>query len=150
MAKWGGINKIFTCFLTPGGQIGAALFFMITGYFCIDKETVLSIKKIIGEMIFYGMVCTVVAIAYSFFDDSYVIRGVVLDLVKSFFSPVTNEWWFPSTYLFLALLVPVINGYFQKNSQKNYLAILIFLWLIPYSLDSTFGMKIYKGVNGEF
>lgn len=31
-------NRIFTSCLIPGGKIGVGLFFMLTGFFMIDKE----------------------------------------------------------------------------------------------------------------
>lgn len=47
-------NKIFSSVLWPGGGIGVALFFMITGYFSVDKEKSLKLKKIILTSVFYG------------------------------------------------------------------------------------------------
>ena len=45
------INKLFTCFLMPGGEIGVALFFMLTGYFLFKKQTT-SILKVSVQTFF--------------------------------------------------------------------------------------------------
>ena len=45
------INRVFTSFLKPGGGIGVAVFFMITGYFNVCKEKV-SAKRTIQVTIF--------------------------------------------------------------------------------------------------
>lgn len=46
-------NRIFTNFLQPLGDVGVALFFMITGYF-LCKKTRTSIKKVALESAFYS------------------------------------------------------------------------------------------------
>ncbi len=47
------VNKIFASFLQPFGQIGVALFFMISGFFLCQKEKV-SVKKVALEAAFYS------------------------------------------------------------------------------------------------
>lgn len=44
-------NQLFTCFLIPGGKIGVALFFMITGFFMCKKENS-SAKKVVIQTAF--------------------------------------------------------------------------------------------------
>lgn len=39
------LNKLFVSFLNPGGMVGVACFFMITGYFMIEK-TSFSLKRV--------------------------------------------------------------------------------------------------------
>ena len=42
-------NQLFTCFLIPGGKVGVALFFMITGFFMCRKEnSSVNAKSIMG------------------------------------------------------------------------------------------------------
>ena len=48
-------NKLFTLFLTPGGGIGVAAFFMLTGYFLVGKQRA-SVLKVCLQTVFYGLV----------------------------------------------------------------------------------------------
>lgn len=49
------LNKFFTIFLMPGGRVGVALFFLISGYFQISRSTV-SVKRVVEETIFYSII----------------------------------------------------------------------------------------------
>jgi peptidoglycan/LPS O-acetylase OafA/YrhL len=42
------LNKIVDCLFAPGGKIGVGIFFMLTGYFLINKRS-FSLKKIFLE-----------------------------------------------------------------------------------------------------
>lgn len=59
------LNKVFTCFLLPGGEIGVGLFFMTTGYFlCTANQT--SVRKVVFETIFYSVLTGVLfALAFA-------------------------------------------------------------------------------------
>lgn len=46
-------NSLFTSFLNPGGPIGVALFFMLTGYFVCRKDSC-SVKKVALQSAFYS------------------------------------------------------------------------------------------------
>ena len=48
-------NQLFTCFLIPGGKVGVALFFMITGFFMCRKENS-SVKKVVIQSAFCSVV----------------------------------------------------------------------------------------------
>lgn len=47
-------NKAFVCFLLPGGEIGVALFFMITGYFLCSAKRI-SVRRTVFEAAFYSI-----------------------------------------------------------------------------------------------
>lgn len=53
------LNKSFAAFLIPGGTIGVALFFMLSGFFLCGKEKG-SIKKVSLEAAFYSFLIAVV------------------------------------------------------------------------------------------
>lgn len=53
------INKIFINILNCGGEVGVALFFMITGFFLCKKEKT-SIKKVACETAFYSVVIGII------------------------------------------------------------------------------------------
>ena len=47
-------NRAFTAFLNPGGEVGVALLFMITGYFQIRKKE-FSLKRVALSCLFYSV-----------------------------------------------------------------------------------------------
>ena len=53
------LNKSFAAFLIPGGTIGVALFFMLSGFFLCGKEKG-SVKKVALEAAFYSFLIAIV------------------------------------------------------------------------------------------
>ncbi len=59
------LNKAFASFLIPGGTIGVALFFMLSGFFLCKKEKG-SVKKVALEAAFYSFTLGLIfVIAYA-------------------------------------------------------------------------------------
>lgn len=146
-------NKIFVSFLTPGGMIGVACFFMITGYFNIEKNS-FSLKKVVLQGSFYGLFSVLLLVVakimkYNFEDIDFSV--LFSTAVKSIFVPITNGnvWWFLTAYVYLMLLTPFLNRVAQKLNKKGYLFFILFVWLVVYSLDGTlFGLywSVQRGV----
>lgn len=146
-------NKIFVSFLTPGGMIGVACFFMITGYFNIEKNS-FSLKKVVLQESFYGLFSVLLLVVakimkYNFEDIDFSV--LFSTAVKSIFVPITNGnvWWFLTAYVYLMLLTPFLNRVAQKLNKKGYLFFILFVWLVVYSLDGTlFGLywSVQRGV----
>ena len=109
------------------GKIGVALFILITGYFlCSKKDLKISnrIFKIIKQMIFTVLLLIGVSILYNkFIDNSF---AYILDITTFY-----DEWWF-ICYYFLIIIIAnyFINKQISKLSQKEYLILLISLFVI--------------------
>lgn len=132
------VNQYFSSFLSLGGEIGVAIFFIITGYFICKKEKT-NLSKLLNSTIFYGILTTVGCALVIIFKIP--IRGLNLTLdsfVKTLFIPVTGgTWWFITAYFFLVLLAPVLNNVINninRGGWKRRSAILFFLWLFWYVL----------------
>lgn len=147
------LNKLFVSFLNPGGMIGVACFFLITGYFNIEKKT-FTLKRVILQGSFYGIFSVILFICakllkYNFLDvDSSMLFSTV---IKSVFVPNTNGgcWWFLTAYIYLMLLTPFLNKLVEKLNKRGYIFLLIVTWITIYSLDGTlFGLywSIQRGV----
>lgn len=116
-AKGSFTNKAFTSFLMPGGEVGVALFFILTGYFLINKKKY-SLTKIILESFYYGLfslllfaIISVCGYHIPYVDNS----SMVTYLAKMLFNPATSgNWWFIASYVFLLLLSPSINEFIRK------------------------------------
>lgn len=58
----------------PGGRVGVALFFMISGYFQIYKSTV-SVRKVVYETVFYSVLLQLVALILKIGSLGNIARG---------------------------------------------------------------------------
>ncbi len=126
------VNQIFTCFLVPGGQIGVALFFMITGYFQINRKRG-SLKRVLLETCFYGV------LLFALYEICHRL-GMTdsvdpLTALQYLLTPVTGGgWWFITAYVFLMLMSPVLNAAAGKLNRRGYRLLLLIMWFFWYSL----------------
>lgn len=145
------LNKAFTSLFAPGGEIGVAIFFMITGYFQIKKNT-FSLKKIILQSFFYGAFCT---IAFGIIEllggmaPLYVVKNIGKFAMKAVFTPITgNVWWFVTSYIIIMLLSPFINRYLNKLNKKGYIITILFIWILWYCAPYLNGAAYYPLLRG--
>lgn len=140
---WGGtlFNRFFCILMLPGGRIGVALFFMITGYFSIWKDRI-HVKSVVVETLIYSVLLT----AIGFFVGQNSLKAVVM-------SPLTiinGDWWFVSSYIFLALCIPFLNQYYQSLNTKKQSLLLAGTWLLFYFLPYIFKSTYYNLVRCLF
>ncbi|MBO6154384.1 MAG: acyltransferase [Lachnospiraceae bacterium] len=131
------VNQIFTSLLNPGGMVGVGIFFMITGYFQINRDK-FSIKKIVLETSFYGIFAV---IAYAIITTCGITLPYANELpianriIASICLPATSGlWWFASAYIMLVIISPVLNKYLRKLSMAGWVLTLIVAWLLWYCL----------------
>ena len=145
------LNKAFTSLFAPGGEIGVAIFFMITGYFQIKKNT-FSLKKIILQSFFYGAFCTIVFGIIELLGGMaplYVIKNIGKFAMKAVFTPITgNVWWFVTSYIIIMLLSPFINRYLNKLNKKGYIITILFIWILWYCMPYLNGAAYYPLLRG--
>ena len=132
---WGAtLNKLFAILLIPGGRVGVALFFLISGYFQICKSNV-SVKKVVGETIFYSIFLQVIALILKI--------GSLGSLIRSFLPIASGNWWYVSSYILLMLCSPAINEYFLKLNKKQKKIMIAFAWAFLYTLPYLFSVQYY-------
>ncbi len=133
-------NRFFAWLYFPGGEVGVALFFMITGFFCINSEKI-RIKKVILEVIFYAwlslLIYTVLRI-YGVEMELYIpwkdAKGFI---IQSIIFPIRSGYfWFATSYVLLQLFLPVYNPFLKKLNNKG--IILIITILLLFLLQSQF------------
>ena len=131
---WGNgsiVNKIFCSMLSLGGEIGVAVFFMITGYFNFSNNKI-RLQKFINEVIFYGVSLGIISVVFKLLDSSLVISYKTC--ILSIFTPVTGGiWWFVTAYFFLILLSPSINQFLSRLNRGGVL-VIVALWILWYVL----------------
>ena len=137
------LSNIIYSFFSCGGKLGVALFIMITGYFMIDKDKDINIKKMVrleGQVLFYSFLSFLIYKIFTFGE----ITGQ--DYAKIFFPNLVGTYWFFSSYFVLCFLVPYINRAVKLLSEIEFRKLLIigfvFFILIP-------SLVIYKEAYSE-
>lgn len=124
---------IISHFLGSFGQFGVTLFFLITGYFLIDKTpNFQSLIKIIIKTIFYSW--SIVFVFLLFLPDT-----LNFDKIYQSILPIsTGQYWFITTYVVLYLIIPILNTIFNNLSIKQikgYLILFGILWFFIPALS---------------
>ena len=127
------LNRFFVWLSFPGGEVGVALFFMITGFFCISSKSI-RIKKVILQVVFYAWISFAVyfILKHLGFDFSqsfsseqekkYIYESLIFPIRSGFF-------WFATAYLLLRIIMPVYNSFLRKLNKQGYLAVIAVLFL---------------------
>ena len=138
------INRLFTSFMSGGGMIGAAIFFMITGYFQIYRKKY-KLRKVVMQCFVYSVASLILFILLKLVNiniPTIKLLSVFLYSFKAIFNPSTSVWWFASAYVFLMILSPLINTFFLNLNKNGRLMIIIIFWLLWYSvgmnMDATY------------
>lgn len=134
-------NKLFTLLLTPGGGIGVAVFFMLTGHFLVGKQRA-SVLKVSLQTVFYGLALSALFVVLSVIQKQF---GIGYDfsefspaakiglLLRHIFMPVSSCWWFVSAYVLLVLTAPRINQLLANLNKAGFIRLLLVTWFFWYS-----------------
>lgn len=151
------INQFFLWFFFPGGEVGVALFFMISGYFLITSNK-LNIKKTILQTVYYGWFTVFLFFITSLimhFSDlgnvySYMTnKELTRELIFNIFAPLrSGQFWFVTAYVILLLLKPLYNEFLNKFNRNGYLIFLLFFWLFGLVFSTYF--EIVLGYTKAF
>lgn len=146
------VNRIFSSFLLPGGDVGVAIFFMITGYFQINKDYP-NLKKMFLQCCYYGwftIVLLLLAKLLGFVSELNVSDYRSL-IINTFFPLSNGIWWFATAYIFVMIASPMINRIAKEINliqKKRFVVALIALWIILMVVPSASGTRygtLYRG-----
>ena len=122
------------------GMLGVTGFIFISGYFGIRTNRK-NIFHILALPFFYVLILSILFRHYHLYE--------IVNLLFAF-----NGWWFVSCYVFIMLLAPFIEGGIQKISERNFLWLLIGMFVYTYvmrfmgkdnSHDIIFLLSVYMG-----
>ncbi|MDY4693990.1 MAG: acyltransferase family protein [Blautia sp.] len=143
----GGTGRAIASLLYPGGRVGNYIFFMLSGYFLINRTESIKIRKVINIVIFYGITLSLVTGLLGLMGilpEGVRFSGIIKNSVIGLFTPITGVWWFITAYILLMLLVPIINGYISKLTLKGYFVSLALIWLPSSVIDYMFNSPLIE------
>ena len=111
-------------FANSFGKIGNILFMMISGFFLVEKNIVITkhIRKLLTQMFFVAIVLVVVSYIHLHFE-----RITAAQTIHVF----NDGWWFAGYYISTIVIAWLgLNRYIQKVNKEKYQAILIVLFSI--------------------
>lgn len=120
------INQVFAQFLKMGGKLGVTCFIFISAYYLIEsKFKSKNIFKLMLQISFYAVILLGV---------KFLITGSAsgTEIIKSIFAPVYNVYWFPTAYIGMYLVFPLINVIVNKYNE-HCLKLVLYL-TIPFSI----------------
>lgn len=132
---WTIYNSVKIQFFRPWGQVGVALFVLITGYFLGGKETNFikawhRVDKLWIKTLVYSWIILICSLIFHFgtFDKH--------DFLYALFPVIFDEYWFITSYIVLILLTPVLNMVIRKFDKRNLLILLgiiiVFANIMPF------------------
>lgn len=130
------INK-FLLHIFKLGNLGVAIFVMISGYYMINQD--LKIRKLVKisfEVLFYSVSI------YLFFCIGGEIEFHIGAFFKVIFPTIFVQYWFVSAFIALYILSPFLNMLLKRMSireMKVMVILIVILWsLIPSLTGSNF------------
>ena len=116
------------------GPVGVGLFFMISGYFLVEKKGLPSLKKIVTSTVFYAWIAIIAGIIQVKFGEVQI--GTVSSaatFLALFFTPVSGSiWWFITAYVVLIGLTPVLNKVVSELNRHGMLILLFSAYFFGY------------------
>lgn len=126
------VNRVSACLLYPGGQVGVALFFMLTGYFCCERTKV-SARRVVLQTALYLVLTTV--LCAPFLADTISVGGWITTVLRVAFPATGDCYWFVTAYVALLVLVPLVNKLLARLSDRGFRLVLVLYGILWYALD---------------
>lgn len=125
------------------GQVAVAGFVVITAYFTCDKDYVHYVK--IEKLWLQAFSTFIILEIFAYFFRPSQYDGVMKGILKGLVSPVNSTWWYLTGYIFLFLLIPVLQRFIESAEQnlfRNALLCLLAVTLIGDFIDLRAGGSV--------
>lgn len=145
------INNIWLLFCQQFGELGNALFVLITGYFQINQK--FSKKHIVNFAItveFYSVMVYIICLC------TRVCSLSVTGIIKSVFPIMYTSYWFIVPYFFLYLFIPLLNKIINDLYHDKLIYVIAVLILVETllpiikadTISSNFGLFVLYYIIG--
>lgn len=119
-------NQILAQLLKMGGKLGVTCFVFISAYYLIEsKFKCQNIFKLMLQTSFYAVI--LIGVKYAMTGS---LAGT--EIVKSLFGSIYNIYWFPTAYIGMYLVFPLVNIIVNQYDKKCLRLVLILT--IPFSV----------------
>ena len=147
--------KYIALLFEPGGFIGVSIFFMLSGYFLVNKTfSFKRIANIFFTVLVYGVINIFCYILLKFTPPlhKYIAnKSILICILESIFQPLSSKkYWFITVYFIIYLCSPLLNSFFLKLNKKGFFTFLILWWIFWYTLPCTFHYRFNEIQRGFF
>lgn len=133
---------IFTQIVSWGGNVGNAIFVLITGYFLINKKV--NVKKIILLLFSMFLYSWIIEILYfGILGVPYSIKMIIRESIPIYF----GNNWFVSCYIIFSFFIPFINKFLNNINKKEYIMFILLVFILYIFLPS---FKANTFMNSKF
>lgn len=139
-------HKFYTLFLSSQGQIGVALFFMMTGYYMI-KSRVMPFKlvKLMLEIFYYSFFALVlfwVTYLLKLYEyPKYASPAKMYLFIHTLIPVSSGSWWFVTAYVALYLIVPLLDYFMLRLNKKGFILYIFIALIFWYILPVVFNYR---------
>lgn len=136
-----------------GGQIGVCIFYIISGYFLVNKgfraERVL---RTMLQTLVYTLLFFVIAVALSSHIDGTTLSlshpaSLVKALYQSVLPTFNGTYWFITSYVFLLLFAPLLNIAVHNIPRRVFTQILILLPVLSIMAVVSLGQLLWTNLT---
>lgn len=149
LTELGGWKQAFIYCLIQSGQVGVVIFFIITGWFMVNRSFRFKrLLKLWIQVFLYSLVIGAsVYLAYrynpnhfSYLYDTFHVPDQKAEFIKNMVFPVlSGEYWFVTAYVGLLLLSPFLNKLITVLDAKSICALVVIL--VAISVLPIFGFS---------
>lgn len=109
------VNKVFLQLTQFFGEVGNCIFFLITGYFSYNRDSVnkKGLLRLVIDTKFHSLWVWIAVLLIGVYDFS--IGG----LVKSLFPIVLKQYWFVLPFIVVCAIAPWINQILKNSDSKT-------------------------------
>ena len=142
------VKKFMSCLVLPGGQVGVAVFFLISGYFISNSKREISIKKVVLQSIEYSWVITFLMVLTNAFDkESYAFQ--LKEIAACLFLPISGGLgWFITAYCVVCLMAPSLNRFIKSLNKRGFLSFILVIWMFSYTVGGLAQTSVYMIIRG--
>lgn len=142
------INKILCQILIPGGVVGVAVFFMISGYLSFSIKSN-NLRKTMFKTVLYSILGCVICCGFLVITGNDPVSAALLkNTVKCMFPIGNSNYWFITVYVLLIMLHPVLVKFEKLDNAKQLL--LILLLFVEYFVGKYLLSPYFALIEGIF
>lgn len=146
----GGVsNKFFSSLFFPGGEVSVAVFFIIMGFFSIQKNKI-KVAKVFIQTEYCAIVSIVIIATASIMGMNIDSATLLNSIVKLIAIPVSGMWWYVPVYLLLCFIAPLINQMILPLGKHTMIVLIVLMWGLWYGLGNLCTAPLYILQKGVF